>query len=712
MSTDNSPITISCDRIDTILLDELILLYPDEPYKAVIWNWQFKTRFGRDCLAIVARCNGRLVGFNATMPVQLQIGDKQQDAVWSCDFIVAETFRGKGIGNAIKLEMLKSFDIPIMSMGISDDALPILIKRGWKQDPLVPVLKRIFTPKNLRESLLFLFGQKQRLLNIFKLHKSHEYKTRFFECNNIPEEDAIIRLLSRQKNTQKIGVIKNYAYLQWRYAEFPWPEYSALLIKDNFENPYCLLIYRFISTTDIEIVDFVGDEYNCSAISFAITQLRLRHVNLCSLTCSCSSEQLQKFLGRCGFLKKRYGTRFVYYDPKDEIKSRQWWLVSGDSDGDFLKAAKKKVFDNAVKSAGEIKKNDFSIIRIDEEAFMRSSAEWDKLVANSSCDRLFMSWVWQSSWWLTWKEKLKLELFVHFIYCDNELVGILPLYYQRKSALGIKELQFIGNAWRIAPSVRSEYISPIFIIPFNEELDHHLNNMMKQISRRSSLILPDYVANGAVAFKNFVVRQSDVGYVVDVSGDKGRYIASLGAQTRLKAFNRLVYLEREYPNVTWEVMSINEHTIEEFFTDLNGFHLLRWGKLCFDEYALDFHKKIILNKKNVEPILHRLKIDGRTVSVSYNLICNRKMYNIQSGYLEKYDRKISLGTLHFGKIISLCFERPDVDKLDFLAGLGKYTNYKDHFNGDSVEFQTLQLFPNRVFRRIFLMKRTIKTSLS
>jgi hypothetical protein len=64
-------ITIATERISDQLLNEAALLYAGEPHKISIWRWQFRERFGQAALAITARCDGRLVGFNGTMPVRL-----------------------------------------------------------------------------------------------------------------------------------------------------------------------------------------------------------------------------------------------------------------------------------------------------------------------------------------------------------------------------------------------------------------------------------------------------------------------------------------------------------------------------------------------------------------------------------------------------------------------------------------------------------------
>lgn len=99
------------------------------------------------------------------------------------------------------------------------------------------------------------------------------------------------------------------------------------------------------------------------------------------------------------------------------------------------------------------------------------------------------------------------------------------------------------------------------------------------------------------------------------------------------------------------------------------------------------------------------------VSVSYNLLCDGVLYNIQSGYLEDFDKKLSLGTLHFGEILRYCFSEQGISSLDFLAGSGKKSNYKKHFFGSEVSFNTYQIYQSAVlvkFRKLAVSLKLTK----
>jgi CelD/BcsL family acetyltransferase involved in cellulose biosynthesis len=137
-------------------------------------------------------------------------------------------------------------------------------------------------------------------------------------------------------------------------------------------------------------------------------------------------------------------------------------LSAGDSDGDFIKVAREfqSRKDNPIIKA----------VTVDESRLFASRARWNGLLQNSNANPLFMSWEWQNAWWRTWGGNRNYQLSCLYLYSKGELVGILPLYRLRRRRWLLKEIHFIGNAWRVEPTVRSEYISPLFRL---QTLHHH-----------------------------------------------------------------------------------------------------------------------------------------------------------------------------------------------------------------------------------------------
>ena len=108
------------------------------------------------------------------------------------------------------------------------------------------------------------------------------------------------------------------------------------------------------------------------------------------------------------------------------------------------------------------------------DEFQCCKEEWQTLLKRSNADPLFMSWHWQFAWWQTWGELLGLDLKVFKFWHDDVLIGIIPMCLDKQSSFpGIKRprLQFIGNRWRTTPTVRTEYVGPIFDADYEQNFD-------------------------------------------------------------------------------------------------------------------------------------------------------------------------------------------------------------------------------------------------
>lgn len=355
--------------------------------------------------------------------------------------------------------------------------------------------------------------------------------------------------------------------------------------------------------------------------------------------------------------------------------------------------------------------NGFQYRRIDECEFDLSKSQWNDLLKVSDANPLFVSWEWMHAWWETWAVTLDLQLYVYFIYHHDQLVGILPLYRFNKRQGLFREFHFLGNAWGRSPTVRSEYIGPIFNANFSVELDTSFLHWVKEHGLLDCFVVADCIRYG-FAPANVTVRRADKGYLLRCDGDIEEYKKSLSAAVRLKVFNRVDYLAAKYQSVEFGIYDLTVIDLDEFFNQLNTFHKQRWGKPCFDPNAVEFHKRVIANSQSSEPILSFMKIGNQLVSLSYNLLSNGVIYNIQSGYVETFDKKVALGALHFGFMIEFAFKNIAVKRLDFLAGRGKLSNYKASFRGDEILFFTIQIFSSSFLGNIYKHWMKVRSKLS
>lgn len=348
----------------------------------------------------------------------------------------------------------------------------------------------------------------------------------------------------------------------------------------------------------------------------------------------------------------------------------------------------------------------YTVRRLSEKDFFNLQERWDSLLEHSNADPLFMSWAWQVSWWETWGEKLNLDLLLLGVYSPEEnLVGLAPFYLSALSTpfgWKVRRLHVIGNAWKLGPTVRTEYVGVIVERQEQQAILRALGNYLTGI-HWDEMIIADASARSMNMIESGlssrleltrVVRSESEGVVIPVQGELSDWLARLGKNTRLKAYNRREMFERSL-NGTFEEW----RDPKDFLAMLNHFHCERWGKPCFDDSAVRFHEAL-LNRfsGNQHARMSVLKSNNKVVSVLYDVKAGNRIYNLQAGFMQDFHNKLSLGTLHLGYAIERAFRDSDIVSYDLLAGSGKNTFYKRHFRGEKVLFTTVEYVRSPVLK--------------
>lgn len=354
----------------------------------------------------------------------------------------------------------------------------------------------------------------------------------------------------------------------------------------------------------------------------------------------------------------------------------------------------------------------WSVRRLSESEFSGMASEWHSCLGRANADPLFMSWPWVYSWWQTWSQILGLELLLFGVYDQNEeLQGIGPFCRRvltTPMGLRVSRLFIIGNAWRLAPTVRTEYCGLICPRDHEAEVRALLAGALSECewdelicsdapaSTVNTCWQPLCDANGL----RLIERAEDTGIRVRTAGSFAEWLKTLGKNTRLKVFNRRAYLAGEG---TLEFGRFDSSSGDDFFLQLNRFHQDRWKKPAFDREAERFHRLLVsrMDECGGRAEQTSLSFNGECVSALYDLVVGGCRYNLQAGYKEDLDPKVSLGYLHLGFAIESAFEDPDVDGYDLLAGNGKTQFYKAHFKGEQMDFVTLQVVRSSMLKAMY-----------
>jgi len=334
--------------------------------------------------------------------------------------------------------------------------------------------------------------------------------------------------------------------------------------------------------------------------------------------------------------------------------------------------------------------------------WLASEAAWERLLARSDADALFLSWEWLTLWWHCFAGALSAVPEILAFYRGDELVGVAPLYRHRvvrSRLLRATSVQLIGLSWRDPGALISEYLD---VVATTAETD------MVRCACVSALLEEQAWTEWVVGFtaagrewcevfartqrgERHYVRDVDrlVSYQADLSGGFGGYLRSLGQSTRRSVWN-LRHRLAKGGTVRFDLLAAPEE-IDSGFSDLNRLHRLRWQQPAFAGTGLEFHSRLARRlASRGELALSVLRVGSQVVSVLYDIRKGLRQYNISMGFDPSFGSTLSLGLIHLGYSMEAAAERR-VSTYDFLAGFGQHTDYKRHLSQARCDLSCVQV---------------------
>ena len=343
-----------------------------------------------------------------------------------------------------------------------------------------------------------------------------------------------------------------------------------------------------------------------------------------------------------------------------------------------------------------------NITILETAEFREYRSKWNALLAHSGADPLFLSWDWLYNWWEIHGGQPGDKLFILIAEStQGELAGIAPLYLQTRymfnKKLSSRRVQFLGSTSRVFDGFRSENMQFIVKQGYEKTVAPMLLDYVFQHSGVDDYYFADTVMGSSthVAIQEKTtqygllprIQSMNPTYEVDCRQDFSTYVAALGKNTRLKAFNRRKVLQQ---HGKIEVLNITERQIEDIFKPFTRFYRQRWEADYSPDNQLTFLQRISKHD-NIQAGGLLLVVNGETIACTIDVICGNKAYNLQMGFVDEYDRKISLGTLMLGYAVEHYCLHPQVESYDLLAGSGKNSNYKTRLASVGCQLESPQL---------------------
>ncbi|TVP60369.1 MAG: GNAT family N-acetyltransferase [Halomonadaceae bacterium] len=316
-------------------------LLDDVPFKSSIWQWQFEAMAGDEGFdPVVIEKDGRIIGFNGVIPADVLYRGESVAALWSCDFYVDVTCRGQGVGRFIKQTLVKKSPL-IMTFGVSEAAAQVLKRIGWVQ--ATDVYHYRYTRLWRKPRYLAM-----QLLQRFNLLRGLWRRAVPFDCNlqwteSLPEAVEVDALWQRVEAGYQKVVRRNYRYLNWRYQQHPLASYRFLCARDSNRGELLGMLVVREHHGIVRLVDWVGalkDEVLPRAmIRDCLFHYRAAHQFTATTT---SATGFSQALTDLGFFPSRTRPAFFVTSclPQDQDPAQGWFLTAGDSDGEFLQAAR------------------------------------------------------------------------------------------------------------------------------------------------------------------------------------------------------------------------------------------------------------------------------------------------------------------------------------------------------------------------------------
>ncbi|HSC68120.1 MAG TPA: GNAT family N-acetyltransferase [Cellvibrio sp.] len=320
----------------------------------------------------------------------------------------------------------------------------------------------------------------------------------------------------------------------------------------------------------------------------------------------------------------------------------------------------------------------------------------------------FSTHQWINAWQDAWADCDDILAVQRHIDLEVSRNGFYKYTSTRFGVLKISTLFPAGISTRASPSLRSEYFNLVgqsaaeFI---NAACAHSWDQLYVPDLILASDVYRKLCAAAQAKQLNVVCHDSSTTYAVRLQENSfSNYLASVGSNTRLKLFNKRKKL---YQAGAVEVRNLWPN-LDEFIGILNQFHQQRWGKPCYQGRNLSQINSFLQQISLVggRPDLSVIYSNGNAISAVLDLKYCDRIYNIQSGYLEKFQDGISLGTLHFGFQLEKAFAS-GASHYDFMAGNGKNSNYKKSLATHSETFVSLMFVRSPLLKGLYATKKLV-----
>jgi CelD/BcsL family acetyltransferase involved in cellulose biosynthesis len=329
------------------------------------------------------------------------------------------------------------------------------------------------------------------------------------------------------------------------------------------------------------------------------------------------------------------------------------------------------------------------------EAFAELAPVWNRLHAEATLASVFTSWIWQFHWWQVYGRGQPLRLLIAAT--EDEVVGILPLYVQSVTVLGLRVrlLRFVGTGGDTCPDDLGSILEPRRAQLAAQELARAALALRDADVLLLTDLSPECPLRAAVESaargggRPTLAGVSERIAFIHLPASWDEYLGSLSSHHRLG----LRYKRRKLAkgHAARFFVCDDPAQLDSVFDRLAELHRRRWGggseSFASAQY-LEFHRRVM---KACLPRgwlrLYCLELDGEIAAISYCYRFRNAIYCMQAGF-DPAKAKLKVGSVLLGHAFEHAIGEGN-RLFDFLRG---DHDYKEQLASNHRETQSLRAF--------------------
>jgi len=341
-------------------------------------------------------------------------------------------------------------------------------------------------------------------------------------------------------------------------------------------------------------------------------------------------------------------------------------------------------------------------------AFVALQSEWNALYEVAERSTIFSSWDWMYTWWETFSDSDRRDLFILSFYDNNLLVGVAPFQIERKyphAYIQGRTLRFLASGERIEDSIATPFIDLMVRPGYDDAVVKGVESAVNRYQRRWDFAEFDFLQENSLIFRCF--KRSEQGiksqiypygyrYQVPPVATQSEYLETIPNrwQKDYRKKNRLFARDGDV-----NVVMSNAGNVAESLAELRAMHRDRWENradfLIFEsERFMAFHQRILERLiPQGKAYIKVLTLNDKPLSSYYAFTDKHQVHYYQSAfYRENANRYMPL----FYQVcneIGLAMEQGD--SFDFMFDDNENSYKKQQYAAESTPMYRLVWTPSQ-----------------